>query len=149
MPFTGALNVLGADLDAGRLPISNAIPSVPNLVRAATGEGLPANKRADLFLRELADTAGAYLLLPYGGGQLKKVLQTAEAVVRGGRYSVNNEGELQLQYPVYNDELSDVAGNAIWGGVFGPTSLPEGREWIERGFGTLSVDQTIAYEAMK
>ena len=149
MPFTGALNVLGADLDAGRLPISNAIPSVPNLVRAATGEGLPANKRADLFLRELADTAGAYLLLPYGGGQLKKVLQTAEAVVRGGRYSVNNEGELQLQYPVYNDEFSDVAGNAIWGGVFGPTTLPEGREWIAQGFGTLSVDQTIAYEAMK
>lgn len=149
MPFTGALNVLGADLDAGRLPISNAIPSGPNLVRAATGEGLPANKRADLFLRELADTAGAYLVLPYGGGQLKKILQTAEAVVRGGRYSVNNEGELQLQYPVFNDEATDIAGNAIWGSVFGPTTLQTGREWIENGFGTLSVDQTIAYEAMK
>src|SRR5699024_3124053 len=106
-------------------------------------------KRADLFLRELADSVGAYLIPPFGGGQLKKIMQTTEAVVRGGRYSVNNEGELQLQYPVYNDELSDVAGNAIWDGVIGPMSLQDGREWIERGFGTLSVDQNIAYEAMK
>lgn len=149
VPFTGALNMIGADLDTGRLPISNAFPDLGNLIRAVSERDIPANKRADLFLRELADSVGAYLIPPFGGGQLKKIMQTTEAVVRGGRYSVNNEGELQLQYPVYNDELSDVAGNAIWGGVFGPTSLPEGREWIERGFGTLSVDQTIAYEAMK
>lgn len=149
VPFTGALNWIGADLDAGRLPISNAIPDIGNMVKALTDSELPANKRADLFLRELADTAGAYLVLPYGGGQLKKILQTAEAVVRGGRYSVNNEGELQLQYPVFNDEATDIAGNAIWGSAFGPTTLPTGREWIENGFGTLSVDQTIAYEAMK
>lgn len=149
MPFTGALNWIGADLDAGRLPISNAIPDIGNMVKALTDSELAGNKRADLFLRELADTAGAYLVLPYGGGQLKKILQTAEAVVRGGRYSVNNEGELQLQYPVFNDEAMDIAGNAIWGSVFGPTTLPTGREWIENGFGSLSVDQTIAYEAMK
>lgn len=149
VPFTGALNWIGADLDAGRLPISNAIPDIGNIVKALTDSELAGNKRADLFLRELADTAGAYLVLPYGGGQLKKILQTAEAVVRGGRYSVNNEGELQLQYPVFNDEATDIAGNAIWGSVFGPTTLPTGREWVENGFGSLSVDQTIAYEAMK
>lgn len=149
VPFTGALNWIGADLDAGRLPISNAIPDIGNMVKALTDSELAGNKRADLFLRELADTAGAYLVLPYGGGQLKKILQTAEAVVRGGRYSVNNEGELQLQYPVFNDEATDIAGNAIWGSVFGPTTLPTGREWVENGFGSLSVDQTIAYESMK
>lgn len=149
VPFTGALNWVGADLDAGRLPISNAIPDIGNMVKALTDADLAGNKRADLFLRELADTAGAYLVLPYGGGQLKKILQTAEALVRGGRYSINNEGEKQLQYPVYNDEVLDIAGNAIFGSVFGPTTLPTGREWIENGFGTLSVDQTIAYAAMK
>ena len=149
VPFTGALNLFGADLDAGRLPISSSIPDLTSLGKGLAGKGIPANKRADLFLRELADTVGAYLVLPFGGGQLKKILQTAEAVVRGGRYSVNNEGELQLQYPVYNDEVLDVAGNAIFGSVFGPTTLPTGREWIENGFGTLSVDQTIAYAAMK
>ena len=149
VPFTGALNLFGADLDAGRLPISNAIPDLTSLGKGLAGKGIPANKRADLFLRELADTVGAYLVLPFGGGQLKKILQTAEAVVRGGRYSVNNKGELQLQYPVYNDEVLDKAGNAIFGSVFGPTTLQTGREWIENGFGSLSVDQTIAYEAMK
>lgn len=149
VPFTGALNLFGADLDAGRLPISSSIPDLTSLGKGLAGKGIPANKRADLFLRELADTVGAYLVLPFGGGQLKKILQTAEAVVRGGRYSVNNEGELQLQYPVFNDEDMDIAGNAIFGSVFGPTTLPTGREWIENGFGTLSVDQTIAYAAMK
>lgn len=149
VPFTGALNLFGADIDVGRLPISNAIPDLTSLGKGLAGKGIPVNKRADLFLRELADTSGAYLVLPYGGGQLKKILQTAEAVVRGGRYSVNNEGELQLQYPVFNDEAMDIAGNAIFGSVFGPTTLPTGREWVENGFGSLSVDQTIAYEAMK
>ncbi len=149
VPFTGALNLFGANLDAGRLPISNAIPDLTSLGKGLAGKGIPANKRADLFLRELADTAGAYLVLPFGGGQLKKILQTAEAIVRGGRYSITNEGEKKLQYPVYNDEVLDVAGNAIFGSVFGPTTLQTGREWIENGFGTLSVDQTIAYEAMK
>ena len=149
VPFTGALKLFGADLDAGRLPISNAIPDLTRLGKGPFKNDIPANKRADLFLRELADTVGAYLVLPFGGGQLKKILQTAEAVVRGGRYSINNEGEKQLQYPVYNDEVLDVAGNAIFGSVFGPTTLPTGREWIENGFGTLSVDQTIAYAAMK
>lgn len=149
VPFTGALNLFGADLDVGRMPISNAIPDLGNILKSMTDKDLASNKRADLFLRELADTAGAYLLLPYGGGQLKKILQTAEAIVRGGRYSITNEGEKKLQYPVYNDETMDIAGNAIFGSIFGTTTLPTGREWIENGFGSLSVDQTIAYEAMK
>ena len=149
IPFTGALNLFGADLDTGRLPVSNAIPNLENIVKALSDDDLAGNKRADLFLRELADTAGAYLLLPYGGGQLKKILQTAEAIVRGGRYSITNEGEKKLQYPVYNDEAMDIAENAVFGSLFGTTALPAGREWIENGFGSLSVDQTIAYEAMK
>lgn len=149
VPFTGALNLFGADLDTGRLPVSNAIPNLANIVKALSDDDLAGNKRADLFLRELADTAGAYLLLPYGGGQLKKILQTAEAIVRGGRYSITNEGEKKLQYPVYNDEAMDIAENAVFGSLFGTTALPAGREWIENGFETLSVDQTIAYEAMK
>lgn len=149
VPFTGALNLFGADLDVGRMPISNAIPDLGNILKSMTDKDLASNKRADLFLRELADTAGAYLLLPYGGGQLKKILQTAEAIVRGGRYSITNEGEKKLQYPVYNDEAMDIAENAVFGSLFGTTALPAGREWIENGFGSLSVDQTIAYEAMK
>ena len=149
VPFTGALNLFGADLDTGRLPVSNAIPNLANIIKALSDDDLAGNKRADLFLRELADTAGAYLLLPYGGGQVKKILQTAEAIVRGGRYSITNEGEKKLQYPVYNDEAMDIAENAVFGSLFGTTALPAGREWIENGFGSLSVDQTIAYEAMK
>lgn len=143
LPFVGGL------LGGGRLPISSAIPDVGTLWRAASDETMDGQKRAEAILEEMANTVGTYLLLPYGGGQLKKIIQTAKAVAEGGRYYTNNDGEKQLQYPVFSDEPLDAAGNLLWGSVFGPTSLKTGMDWINQGFGSFSVNETIAYEAMK
>lgn len=143
LPFVGGL------LGGGRLPISSAIPDVGTLWRAASDETMDGQKRAESILEEMANTVGTYLLLPYGGGQLKKIIQTAKAVAEGGRYYTNNDGEKQLQYPVFSDEPLDAAGNLLWGSVFGTTSLKTGMDWINQGFGSFSVDETIAYEAMK
>lgn len=143
LPFVGGL------LGGGRLPISSAIPDVGTLWRAASDETMDGQKRAEAILEEMANTVGTYLVLPYGGGQLKKIIQTAKAVAEGGRYYTNNEGEKQLQYPVFSDEPLDAAGNLLWGSVFGPTSLKTGMDWINQGFGSFSVNETIAYEAMK
>lgn len=143
LPFVGGL------LGGGRLPISSAIPDVGTLWRAASDETMDGQKRAEAILEEMANTVGTYLLLPYGGGQLKKIIQTAKEVAEGGRYYTNNGGEKQLQYPVFSDEPLDAAGNLLWGSVFGPTSLKTGMDWINQGFGSFSVDETIAYEAMK
>lgn len=143
LPFVGGL------LGGGRLPISSAIPDVGTLWRAASDETMDGQKRAESILEEMANTVGTYLVLPYGGGQLKKIIQTAKAVAEGGRYYTNNDGEKQLQYPVFSDEPLDAAGNLLWGSVFGPTSLKTGMDWINQGFGSFSVNETIAYEAMK
>lgn len=143
LPFVGGL------LGGGRLPISSAIPDVGTLWRAASDETMDGQKRAEAILEEMANTVGTYLLLPYGGGQLKKIIQTAKEVAEGGRYYTNNGGEKQLQYPVFSDEPLDTAGNLLWGSVFGPTSLKTGMDWINQGFGSFSVNETIAYEAMK
>ena len=143
LPFVGGL------LGGGRLPISSAIPDVGKLWRAASDETMDGQKRAEAILEEMANTVGTYLVLPYGGGQLKKIIQTAKAVAEGGRYYTNNGGEKQLQYPVFSDEPLDAAGNLLWGSVFGPTSLKTGMDWINQGFGSFSVNETIAYEAMK
>ena len=143
LPFVGGL------LGGGRLPISSAIPDVGTLWRAAADETMDGQKRAEAILEEMANTVGTYLLLPYGGGQLKKIIQTAKEVAEGGRYYTNNGGEKQLQYPVFSDEPLDAAGNLLWGSVFGPTSLKTGMDWINQGFGSFSVNETIAYEAMK
>ena len=143
LPFVGGL------LGGGRLPISSAIPDVGTLWRAASDETMDGQKRAEAILEEMANTVGTYLVLPYGGGQLKKIIQTAKAVAEGGRYYTNNDGEKQLQYPVFSDEPLDAAGNLLWGSVFGPTSLKTGMDWINQGFGSFSVNETIAYEAMK
>ena len=143
LPFVGGL------LGGGRLPISSAIPDVGTLWRAASDETMDGQKRAEAILEEMANTVGTYLLLPYGGGQLKKIIQTAKEVAEGGRYYTNNGGEKQLQYPVFSDEPLDAAGNLLWGSVFGPTSLKTGMDWINQGFGSFSVNETIAYKAMK
>lgn len=98
-------------------------------------------KRLKEAADELAKPA-AYLALPFGGGQIKRVFEAIDAVRRGGVYTLDAEGEEQLQYPVYNDTFWEAVANGLRAAVFGRTSLPTGREWVESGFGTLSAKQT-------
>ena len=104
-------------------------------------------KRLKEAADELAKPA-AYLALPFGGGQIKRVFEAIDAVRRGGVYTLDAEGEEQLQYPVYNDTFWEAVANGLRAAVFGRTSLPTGREWVESGFGTLSAKQTAAYKGM-
>ena len=52
---------------------------------------------------------------PFGGGQLKRIFETLNAVRKGGVYTLDAEGEEQLQYPVYNDTWEQTLQNAIMG----------------------------------
>lgn len=141
LPFIGGL------LGGGRLPIGSAIPDFGTLRRAAMDNEWAPEKRLKEAADELAKPA-AYLALPFGGGQIKRVFEAIDAVRRGGVYTLDAEGEEQLQYPVYNDTFWEAVANGLRAAVFGRTSLPTGREWVESGFGTLSAKQTAAYKGM-
>lgn len=141
LPFIGGL------LGGGRLPIGSAIPDFGTLRRAAMDNEWAPEKRLKEAADELAKPA-AYLALPFGGGQIKRVFEAIDAVRRGGVYTLDAEGEEQLQYPVYNDTFWETVANGLRAAVFGRTSLPTGREWVESGFGTLSAKQTAAYKGM-
>lgn len=141
-PFVGSL------LGGGRLPISNALPDAANLANAAFNGELPWNKRLSTAAKELGNPL-TYLALPFGGGQLKKVFQGVKAVAQGGRYSIDSSGEKIMQYPVYNDSITDAVGNLLTGTIFGVTSTEGGKEWIESDFKSLNAAQTETYLAMQ
>lgn len=141
LPFIGGL------LGGGRLPIGSAIPDFATLARAATDDEWDPSKRIAEAWDELQKPL-TYLATPFGGGQLKRIYEAIDAVRRGGVYSLDAEGEEQLQYPVYNDTWQQAVANAMMGSVFGTTALGTGRGWVESGFDTLGARQTAAYQGM-
>lgn len=141
------LPFIGGVLGGGRVPISSALPDWERLGRAALSDDWDAKKRVSTAAKELGNPL-TYLALPFGGGQLKKIFQGLKATVQGGSYTVNSQGEDELQYPVYNDTPGQAAGNAARAILFGKTSLPTAREWIEGGFKSMGAKETACYQGM-
>lgn len=155
LPGTQALTVLGLDeklgleIDGGRIAVSSAIPNFGNIEKAllASNEDMAPKKKVQTVVNELANPA-AYLALPFGGGQIKKMAQGAQAVMQGGSYKADNEGRDILQYPVYNDKPGEMAKNLAQALLFGKTATEEAQGWIESGFKNLSAKETAAYQEM-
>ena len=155
LPGTQMLTVLGLDekwgleIDSGRIAVSSAIPNIGNIEKEllASNEDIAPKKKVQTVVNELANPA-AYLALPFGGGQIKKMAQGAQAVVQGGSYKVDNEGRDILQYPIYNDKPGEMAKNLAQALLFGKTATEEAQGWIESGFKNLSAKETAAYQEM-
>lgn len=142
----GELPFISGLADGGRIPVSSAIPDVGKLWDAATDPDWGSKKRRKAVLDELSKIV--YVLPPFGGNQLQKLWKGAFALKAGGSYSVNSAGEDILQYPIYRDEGWATAGNAIRMALFGKNSAPTAQDWVENGFNSMSVKQTIAYKDM-
>ena len=155
LPGTQVLTALGLDekwgleIDGGRIAVSSAIPNIGNIEKAllASNEDIAPKKKVQTVINELANPA-AYLALPFGGGQIKKMAQGAQAVMQGGSYKTDNEGRDILQYPVYNDKPGEMAKNLAQALLFGKTATEEAQGWIESGFKNLSAKETAAYQEM-
>lgn len=155
LPGTQVLTALGLDekwgleIDGGRIAVSSAIPNIGNIEKAllASNEDIAPKKKVQTVINELANPA-AYLALPFGGGQIKKMAQGAQAVMQGGSYKADNEGRDILQYPIYNDKPGEMAKNLAQALLFGKTATEEAQGWIESGFKNLSAKETAAYQEM-
>lgn len=155
LPGTQMLTVLGLDekmgleIDSGRIAVSSAIPNIGNIEKAllASNEDIAPKKKVQTVVNELANPA-AYLALPFGGGQIKKMAQGAQAVMQGGSYKADNEGRDILQYPIYNDKPGEMAKNLAQALLFGKTATEEAQGWVESGFKNLSAKETAAYQEM-
>lgn len=139
-PFIGGL------LGGGRIPISSALPNISNTANALTSlaSGEKNKKKAlNMLGKEFAKPA-AYILPPVGGGQLKKFAEGAKLLKDGGSYTINNNGEKELQFSV--DPDAKTAAQAL---IFGKYSSAGGQAYIKSNFDRLSAKQTQMYEALR
>ena len=137
VPFIGGL------IGGGRLPVSSAIPNIPNTVKAATGLAtgeMPTNKALKTLGKEVAKPA-TYLLAPFGGGQVKKAIEGISTVNKGGSFGVDSQGRDTLQFPT-----EKTLGNYAKSAVFGKYSLPEAQNYVDSGFKSLSGPYTEKYK---
>ena len=137
IPFVGGL------LGGGRVPISSAFPDFGKLKEEY--ENGYDNKRIALDAAKSAANSAAYLLLPFGGGAVKKALEGAATVYAGGSYSLNKNGEKILQFPQYGQSPRDWAQAML----FGKSSLKTAQEWADDDYNSLNADETKVFEELR
>lgn len=139
------LPMVGGVLGGGRIPISSSLPDVENLAKAAVNDKWSGKKRLSTAGKELSKPL-IYGALPFGGNQAQKLWKGAKAIIEGGSYSMDSNGDKVLQYPVFNDSKAETAGNIARAALFGKSSLKPAREWVNNGFNSLSAKQTAIFE---
>lgn len=137
IPFVGGL------LGGGRVPISSAFPDFGKLKEEY--ENGYDNKRIALDAAKSAANSAAYLLLPFGGGAVKKALEGAATVYAGGSYSLDKNGEKILQFPTYGQSPRDWAQAML----FGKSSLKTAQEWADDDYQSLNADETKAFDELR
>lgn len=137
VPFVGGL------IGGGRVPLFSAVPEFDKLTKEY--ENGYDNKRIALDAAKSAANSAAYLLLPFGGGAVKKALEGAATVYAGGSYSLDKNGEKILQFPQYGQSPRDWAQAML----FGKSSLPGAQEWADDDYNSLNADETKVFEELR
>lgn len=137
IPFVGGL------LGGGRVPISSAFPDFGKLKEEY--ENGYDGKRIALDAAKSAANSAAYLLLPFGGGAVKKALEGAATVYAGGSYSLDKNGEKILQFPQYGQSPRDWAQAML----FGKSSLQGAQNWADDDYQSLNADETKAFDELR
>ncbi|MBR5306375.1 MAG: hypothetical protein IKU47_05575 [Oscillospiraceae bacterium] len=145
LPYVGSvLAVTGLSEDAGRIPVSGALPDFSQLFKIFDRE-VSAEKKKAVAKKELAKPA-FYLAAPFAGGAAKKVVDTAELYGKnkGVQYSIQSDGSKKVQFA--NDpSVGAVAQSA----VFGKWASKPAQEYINSGFKGLTKGQTENFELYK
>lgn len=137
VPFVGGL------IGGGRVPLFSAVPEFDKLTKEY--ENGYDGKRIALDAAKSAANSAAYLLLPFGGGAVKKALEGAATVYAGGSYSLDKNGEKILQFPQYGQSPRDWAQAML----FGKSSLPGAQEWADDDYRSLNADETKAFDELR
>ena len=137
VPFVGGL------IGGGRVPLFSAVPEFDKLTKEY--ENGYDGKRIALDAAKSAANSAAYLLLPFGGGAVKKALEGAATVYAGGSYSLDKNGEKILQFPHYGQSPRDWAQAML----FGKSSLPGAQEWADDDYNSLNADETKVFEELR
>lgn len=136
MPFGQQLAAIypeyGADLGVFKLPGREDLFGSNDPTRFGTGS----------MFTNIFEHPVTSLAMPWGGTQLRRTLEGAEALLKGGDYKTNSKGEEQLKFPV---DLSELEPNekmlkAIQVLTLGKYATPEAQNYFDNG--ALSAVQT-------
>lgn len=146
LPFAAApLGMLGISDDAGRLPISGALPDLSNVLKLLDSE-IALEKKKSILYKEMSKPM-YYLMFPVAGGQVKKTREALHqmAVNKGVSYYTSNKGEKNVQF------VTDTSNPLKWvqSAAFGRWSTEEAREYVNNGFDYLSKNESRMYEYLK
>lgn len=137
IPFVGGL------IGGGRVPLFSAVPEFDKLTKEY--ENGYDGKRIALDAAKSAANSAAYLLLPFGGGAVKKALEGAATIYAGGSYSLDKNGEKILQFLQYGQSPRDWAQAML----FGKSSLKTAQEWADDDYNSLNADETKVFEELR
>lgn len=137
-PFVGGV------IGGGRLPLSSAVPDIGGAINSLARwvDGDLSKEKAFANVGDELEKPIYYLGFPVAGGQIKKMIEGASTIIGGGSYSINADGQKQLQFAVEDP----TTGDWLTALTFGKWALPGGREYLE-DFNRESTGYTQAYEA--
>ncbi|MBQ4326963.1 MAG: hypothetical protein IJC32_00940 [Clostridia bacterium] len=133
-------------LGGGDLPVGSAMPDLSKLLPLLDSDKDTENVKQTVYEELLKPVS--YAVLPFGANQLSKTAKGHQALREGGSYKTNSKGEEILQYPIYAENKGEAIWNFIKATVFGKSSFPGAREWVENDFKSLSARGTAAYKGM-
>ena len=107
-------NSFGLDSEnIGRVSIAGAIPDVSKIGSTLMSDSDVEYKKETL--KKEAEKPLYNLIFPKAGSQVKKTVQGAEAVAKGGSYSTAKNGEKKLQFNIDKNKGTDVAKALVFG----------------------------------
>lgn len=145
LPYASSvLAVAGLSEDAGRIPVSGALPDFSQVFRLWNND-VSAEKKKSIAKKELMKPV-YYLAAPFAGGAVKKIDDTVGLYGKndGVQYSVQNDGSKKVQFA--NDPG---AGAVVQSAIFGKWASKPAQEYINSGFKGLSKKQTEAFDGLK
>ena len=145
-PFVGGILPMFVDDVDGRLPISSAMPNIMNIGKAFDKDRAKQD-RMEMLYKEISKPL-FYLAMPMGGGQLKKAIEGIAAVVQGGSYTYNAQGEKTLQYPIYQDTAAETVRAYARAVTLGKSSFGTAQDWVDSGFDSFSAKETAIYRGL-
>lgn len=135
-PFVGGL------LGGGRLPISSALPNLGDLTKLT--DDISLKKKGEIVKREIMEKPVAYLALPFGGGQMKKLSQSIDLMRQGGSFTYDNDGNKRLQFLADQDFTT-----ALKTAIFGKYATKQAQEYVDSNFYTYTAKATAVITSAK
>lgn len=129
IPFVGGL------LGGGRLPIQSAIPNIGTVAESSTQlfNDDTRNKAIKNLTKELSKPI-FYVVMPFGGGQLKKTVEGASMYTHDVAGSYTSAGKLRFEAP---KNITGIAQSLI----FGQYASKNAKEYFDKGYAPLTEKQ--------